>query len=264
MFLVLKYNFRTLMRLLLGFETPQKGAVYYDGKDLNSIDLKSLRRRIGTVMQNGKLFSGDIYSNIVISAPWLTQRQRLMIARAIAPKPKILMFDEATSALDNLTQKDVAESLEGLKCTRIVIAHRTQRLLCRAGSTPTAGRLKHFLRKHLFRFEDLMKRKNKIRRIAMKIEKIFEGTKLTITLAGRMDTATAPKLEAELQQSISEVKELVLDLAELEYLSSAGLRVLLGAQKVMNRQGSMVVKNVNESILEIFEVTGFVDILTIE
>ncbi|MBQ8507389.1 MAG: STAS domain-containing protein [Clostridia bacterium] len=98
----------------------------------------------------------------------------------------------------------------------------------------------------------------------MKIEKIFEGTKLTITLAGRMDTATAPKLEAELQQSISEVKELVLDLAELEYLSSAGLRVLLGAQKVMNRQGSMVVKNVNESILEIFEVTGFVDILTIE
>ncbi len=152
----------TLMRIMLGFETPQKGAVYYDGKDLTSLDLKSLRRKIGVVMQNGKLFSGDIYSNIVISAPWLTlddawaaaelsgiaddirampmgmhtiisegsggisggQRQRLMIARAIAPKPKILMFDEATSALDNLTQKKVSESLDGLKCTRIVIAHR--------------------------------------------------------------------------------------------------------------------------------------------
>lgn len=152
----------TLMRLLLGFETPQKGAVYYDGKDLASIDLKSLRRRIGTVMQNGKLFQGDIYSNIIIAAPQLTmdqaweaaelagiaedirrmpmgmhtmisegsggvsggQRQRLMIARAIAPKPKILMFDEATSALDNLTQKKVSQSLDGLKCTRIVIAHR--------------------------------------------------------------------------------------------------------------------------------------------
>lgn len=152
----------TLMRLLLGFEKPQKGAVYYDGRDIERIDLKSLRRRIGVVMQNGKLFSGDIYSNIVISAPWLTQsdawdaaekagiaedirrmpmgmntiisegsggisggqRQRLMIARAIAPKPKILMFDEATSALDNLTQKKVSESLDSLKCTRIVIAHR--------------------------------------------------------------------------------------------------------------------------------------------
>ena len=152
----------TLMRLLLGFETPQKGAIYYDGRDLNTIDLKSLRRKIGVVMQDGKLFQGDIYSNIVISAPWLTvddawkaaelagidedirnmpmgmhtmisegaggvsggQRQRLMIARAIAPRPRILMFDEATSALDNLTQKKVSESLNGLKCTRIVIAHR--------------------------------------------------------------------------------------------------------------------------------------------
>ncbi len=152
----------TLMRLMLGFETPQKGAVYYDGKDLSTIDLKSLRRKIGVVMQNGKLFQGDVYSNIVISAPWLTlddaweaaelagiaedirrmpmgmntiisegsggvsggQRQRLMIARAIAPKPRILMFDEATSALDNLTQKKVSQSLDQLKCTRIVIAHR--------------------------------------------------------------------------------------------------------------------------------------------
>jgi ABC-type bacteriocin/lantibiotic exporter with double-glycine peptidase domain len=152
----------TLMRLLTGFETPQKGAIYYDGKDLNSLDLKSLRKHIGVVMQNGKLFQGDIYSNSVISAPQLTlddawkaaemagiaddirqmpmgmftlisegsggisggQRQRLMIARAIAPNPKILMFDEATSALDNISQKVVSESLDHLKCTRIVIAHR--------------------------------------------------------------------------------------------------------------------------------------------
>ena len=152
----------TLMRLMLGFETPQKGAVYYDGKDLGTLDLKSLRRRIGVVMQSGKLFQGDIYSNIAVSAPGLSmedamkaaeaagmkddiehmpmglhtivseggggisggQRQRLMIARAIAPKPSLLMFDEATSALDNLTQKQVSESLDKLKCTRIVIAHR--------------------------------------------------------------------------------------------------------------------------------------------
>ena len=152
----------TLLRLMLGFESPQKGAVYVDGKDIAAVDLKSFRRKIGVVMQNGKLFTGDIFSNIIISAPWLTmdeawhaaelsgiaedirrmpmgmhtmisegsggisggQRQRLMIARAIAPKPSVLMFDEATSALDNLTQKTVSESLDSLKCTRIVIAHR--------------------------------------------------------------------------------------------------------------------------------------------
>ena len=152
----------TLLRLLLGFEKPQKGAVYYDGRDLEKIDLRSLRRRIGVVTQNGKLFQGDIYSNIVISAPWLTQqdaweaaelagiaedirkmpmgmntvisegsggisggqKQRLLIARAVAPKPRVLMFDEATSALDNVTQKKVSDALEQLKCTRIVIAHR--------------------------------------------------------------------------------------------------------------------------------------------
>ena len=152
----------TLLRLLLGFETAQKGAVYYDGKNIDTLDLKSLRKKIGVVMQNGKLFHGDIFSNITIAAPWLTlgdaweaaeladiaedirampmgmhtiiaegsggisggQRQRLMIARAIAPKPKILMFDEATSALDNITQRKVSEALDGLKCTRIVIAHR--------------------------------------------------------------------------------------------------------------------------------------------
>ena len=98
----------------------------------------------------------------------------------------------------------------------------------------------------------------------MKIEKIIDGKKLTMVLVGRMDTTTAPELEAELKQNISGVEELVLELAGLEYLSSAGLRVLLAAQKVMNRQGSMVVKNVNEIIMEIFEVTGFVNILTIE
>ena len=152
----------TLVRLLLGFEKATKGAVYYDGKDINSIDPKSLRKNIGTVTQNGKLFYGDIFSNIVISAPHLTlddaweaarianvaedieempmgmhtmisegqggfsggQKQRLMIARAVAHKPKVLIFDEATSALDNITQKKVSESLDELKCTRIVIAHR--------------------------------------------------------------------------------------------------------------------------------------------
>ena len=152
----------TLMRLLLGFEKPERGAIYYDNKDMNSLDLCSLRRKIGAVTQNGGLFQGDIYSNIVISAPELTlndaweaaeiagiaedirnmpmgmqtmvsegqggisggQKQRLMIARAIAPKPKLLMFDEATSALDNRTQKQVSEALDRMGCTRIVIAHR--------------------------------------------------------------------------------------------------------------------------------------------
>ena len=98
----------------------------------------------------------------------------------------------------------------------------------------------------------------------MTIEKNTEGNKLTIELAGRLDTTTAPKLETELKQNISGVEELVLDLAALEYLSSAGLRVLLSAQKVMTRQGNMVVRNVNEIIMEIFEVTGFVDLLVIE
>lgn len=152
----------TLMRLMLGFEKPDTGAVYYDGRDIQKVDLKSLRRQIGVVMQNGKLFSGDIFANIAISAPWLAlqdawdaaekagiaqdirempmgmftmigegaggisggQRQRLMIARAIAPKPKILMLDEATSALDNITQRQVSDALAELKSTRIVIAHR--------------------------------------------------------------------------------------------------------------------------------------------
>ena len=98
----------------------------------------------------------------------------------------------------------------------------------------------------------------------MTIEKIAQSKKLTIALSGRLDTTTAPKLETELKQNISGVNELILDFSGLEYLSSAGLRVLLSAQKVMNRQGSMVIKHVNETVTEIFEITGFVDILTIE
>ena len=152
----------TLVRLLLGFEKPEKGSVRFDGKDINTLDLPSLRKKIGTVMQDAGLFQGDIYSNIVITAPELTldaawaaaekagiaddirampmgmntiigegqggisggQRQRIMIARAIAPNPKLLIFDEATSALDNKTQKQVSEALDSMGCTRIVIAHR--------------------------------------------------------------------------------------------------------------------------------------------
>ena len=152
----------TLMRLLLGFEKPTKGTVFYDRKDTRHLDMRSVRRLIGTVMQDGTLFGGSIYENITISAPTLTvddaweaakiagidediqampmgmstilqeggggisggQRQRIMIARAVAPKPKILLLDEATSALDNITQKQVAEALDRMKCTKIVIAHR--------------------------------------------------------------------------------------------------------------------------------------------
>ncbi len=152
----------TLVRLLLGFEKPEKGGVFYDRHDLSSIDPRSLRKHIGVVIQNGQLFQGDIFSNITIAAPDLSldaaweaaetagiaqdirempmgmqtvisegqggisggQKQRLMIARAIAPKPSILIFDEATSALDNKTQKQVSDALDKLNCTRIVIAHR--------------------------------------------------------------------------------------------------------------------------------------------
>jgi len=98
----------------------------------------------------------------------------------------------------------------------------------------------------------------------MTIEKKTNGTELSIALTGRLDTTTAPELESELKASLEGVKNLVLDFAGLDYLSSAGLRVLLAAQKTMNRQGSMVVRNVNEMISEIFDVTGFCDILTIE
>ena len=98
----------------------------------------------------------------------------------------------------------------------------------------------------------------------MTIDKKTAGSELTLTLIGRLDTNTAPQLEAELKNSLEGVEHLVLDFAALDYLSSAGLRVLLAAQKVMNRQGDMVVRGVNETISEIFEVTGFCDILTIE
>ena len=98
----------------------------------------------------------------------------------------------------------------------------------------------------------------------MTIEKNLTGTELTVAIVGRLDTVTAPQLEAEFKQSIDGVEKLVLDFAELEYLSSAGLRVILAAQKVMNKQGEMIIKNVNDTINEIFEVTGFIDILTIE
>lgn len=152
----------TFVRLLLGFEKPDKGGIYYDGRDINAVDLKSLRKNIGVVTQNGRLFAGDIFSNIAIASPHLSlsdaweaariagidediksmpmgmntlisegsggisggQKQRLMIAKAVASKPKLLIFDEATSALDNITQKKVSEALAQMKCTRIVIAHR--------------------------------------------------------------------------------------------------------------------------------------------
>lgn len=152
----------TLMRVLLGFESPEQGAVYYGGKDLKNLDLRSVRQKIGVVMQNGTLFPGDIFSNIIITSPWKNlddaweaaemagiaedikmmpmgmhtlisegagglsggQRQRLMIARAIIAKPSVLFFDEATSALDNITQSHVSNSISELKSTRLVIAHR--------------------------------------------------------------------------------------------------------------------------------------------
>ena len=152
----------TIMRLLLGFETPERGAITFGRYDVQKVDLRSLRQHIGVVMQDGKLFMGDIASNITISTPSATlddaweaaeiagiaddirkmpmgmqtlvsegsggvsggQRQRLMIARAVCGKRSVLMLDEATSALDNKTQKHVSDSLEALKCTRIVVAHR--------------------------------------------------------------------------------------------------------------------------------------------
>lgn len=98
----------------------------------------------------------------------------------------------------------------------------------------------------------------------MNILKKEDGTTLTLSLEGRLDTTTSPMLEAELKHSVEGVTELVIDMAALEYISSSGLRVLLSAQKVMNRQGKMSIRNVNETIMEIFEVTGFADILTIE
>lgn len=98
----------------------------------------------------------------------------------------------------------------------------------------------------------------------MTIEKTMNGNSLTVALSGRLDTTTAPELDAQLSGALSGVTELIFDLSALEYMSSAGLRVFLSTQKTMQKQGKMIVKNVNETIMEIFEVTGFVDILTIE
>ena len=98
----------------------------------------------------------------------------------------------------------------------------------------------------------------------MNINKSANGTELTMAIVGRLDTVTAPEFEAELKASIGGVESLILDLAELEYTSSAGLRIILMAQKIMNKQGKMIVKNVNESVMEVFDITGFLDILTIE
>ena len=151
----------TLLRLLLGFETPARGGVYYDGKDLETLDLRLLRRQIGTVLETARLVPGSIFDNIAGSTPLTRdqvteatrlagldadiaampmglqtfvmegasqlsggQRQRLMIARALVNRPRLIFFDQATSALDNRTQAIVGESLAAMNATRIVIAHR--------------------------------------------------------------------------------------------------------------------------------------------
>lgn len=98
----------------------------------------------------------------------------------------------------------------------------------------------------------------------MTINKIIDGSKMVLEIGGRLDTTTAPELEAAVKESIDGINSLDINLAELEYVSSAGLRVILSAQKTMNKQGDMVIRNVNDEVMEIFEVTGFVDILTIE
>ncbi len=98
----------------------------------------------------------------------------------------------------------------------------------------------------------------------LNVEKKLEEDKLYVSVEGRLDTITSPDLEREINDSIEGVKELTLDFDKLEYISSSGLRVLLAEQKVMNKQGSMKLINVNDTIMEIFEVTGFTDILTIE
>lgn len=156
----------TLLRLLLGFEKPEAGNVYYDGQDLATLDLREVRQQLGVVLQTSRLVPTDIYRNIVGASPltiddaWEAarmagleddiknmpmgmhtvvsegggtfsggQRQRLMIARAIVNRPRILFFDEATSALDNRTQKIVTDSLDAMHATRIVVAHRLSTII---------------------------------------------------------------------------------------------------------------------------------------
>ncbi|MDO4562755.1 MAG: STAS domain-containing protein [Clostridia bacterium] len=98
----------------------------------------------------------------------------------------------------------------------------------------------------------------------MEIVKMLEGATLTLSLEGRLDTVTAPSLQAELENALDDVKTLVLDFAKLDYVSSAGLRIILAAQKKMNSQGNMIIRNVNETIMEVFDITGFASILTVE
>lgn len=98
----------------------------------------------------------------------------------------------------------------------------------------------------------------------MVINKELNETELTISLIGRLDTTTSPELETEISNNLSDVTSLIFDFKEIEYISSAGLRVLLFAQKIMSKQGSMVVRNVNDSVMEVFEITGFSDVLIIE
>jgi ATP-binding cassette subfamily C protein len=156
----------TMLRLLLGFESPESGGIYYDGQDLASVDVRAVRRQVGTVLQNGRVMTGVLVQNIIGSSlltvddAWEAarmagleedirqmpmgmftmvseeggtfsggQRQRLLIARAIASKPRVIFFDEATSALDNRTQEQVSRSLESLRATRVVIAHRLSTII---------------------------------------------------------------------------------------------------------------------------------------
>ena len=157
----------TLLKLLLGFEKPNTGKIYYDNKDIDSVDKRELRKKMGVVLQDGKLISGSIFENITITRPSATtkdvnkvikdvglekdikempmglhtvlsedcgtisggQQQRILIARAVISQPKILIFDEATSALDNVTQKMVCDTIEKMDSTRIVIAHRLSTIM---------------------------------------------------------------------------------------------------------------------------------------